>query len=181
MTIPETFFTVNEELRLFGLSCLFGAALGAVYDVIRAFRLILSHNKALTAIEDILFLTLCGVQLVGFSEIFARSEMRLYFAVGNGLGFALYFVTVGSIVMKTLRKLFTAVGRAISLIFRPLRMFFCIMRGKVMVKFVGIPKNVVKPLKKSKMGLRNIQYLLYNKMENKKRKNVKSVVEKNEA
>ena len=32
MNIPETFFSVNEELRLFGLSCLLGAADGFSCD-----------------------------------------------------------------------------------------------------------------------------------------------------
>ena len=47
MNVPETFFTVHEELILFGLSCLFGAALGVCYDVFRSLRLIVPHNFVL--------------------------------------------------------------------------------------------------------------------------------------
>jgi len=181
MMIPETFFTVSEELKLFLISCIFGAAMGTVYDVIRAFRLILAHNGWLTALEDVFFLFLCGVELVAFSEIFARSEMRAYFAIGNAIGFTLYFVTIGSVIVGTLRKLFTLFNRAFSFVFSPFRAAFVILSEKVLVKFVGISKNIVKPVKKVKMGLINTQNVLYNKMENKKRKNVKNVVEKNEA
>ena len=181
MTMPETFFTISEEMRLFGLSCVLGAAMGALYDVIRAFRLILPHNGWLTAIEDIVFLFLCGAGIVAFTEIFARSEMRIYFLIGNAIGFILYYVTAGSVVMKTFRKLFALIDRALRFILSPLRTSFIFLRTKVSYKFVGIPKIIVKPVKKLKMGLINTQNLLYNKMENKKRKNVKSVVEKNEA
>ncbi len=181
MTIPETFFTVNEELRLFGFSCVLGAVLGAAYDVLRALRLVIKHNAVLTAIEDTAFLVFCGIGLVAFTEIFARSEMRLYFAIGSAIGFTLYFVTAGSIIMKTLRKLFTVFGSVFRLILRPLRTPFIILHTKAAMKFVGISKIAVKPVKKLKIGLINTQSVLYNKMENKKRKNVKSVVEKNEA
>ena len=60
MNVPETFFSVNEELRLFGLSCLFGAAFGVAYDLFRTVRLLLPHNGAMVAAEDIAFLALYG-------------------------------------------------------------------------------------------------------------------------
>ena len=63
MNMPETFFTVNEELRLFGLSCLMGAVVGAAYDVLRVFRIIAPHNGVLTALEDIGFLGLYAIAL----------------------------------------------------------------------------------------------------------------------
>ena len=58
--------------------------------------------------------------------------------------------------------------------FSPFESLYVILSEKVLVKFVGISKNIVKPVKKVKMGLINTQNVLYNKMENKKRKNVKS-------
>ena len=56
MTIPETYFTVSEELRLFGISCLLGAVVGVAYDVLRVLRLMLPHNSFLVAAEDVGFL-----------------------------------------------------------------------------------------------------------------------------
>lgn len=180
MNMPETFFTVSEELRLFGMSCIMGAALGPVFDVFRAFRLILRHNDALTAIEDVLFFMLYAAALIVFSQLAARSEMRLYFAVGNVLGFAVYHFTVGSVVLRTISKLIGMIRAVFRLFFIPLRRFFAPLCAKVGVKFVGIYRIIVKTFKKTRIVLRNRQHLLYNKMENNKRKNVKSVVEKNE-
>ncbi|WP_295076620.1 spore cortex biosynthesis protein YabQ [Ruminococcus sp.] len=180
MIVPDTYFTLSEEVRLFGLSCIGGAVMGAAFDVLRVFRLILRHNDILAAAEDILFFGLYGVALAGFSSAAARGEMRLYFVIGNILGFAVYQCTVGSVVMKTLRKLFNAAGAVFKLISRPFRTFFAPLCKKATVKFVRNLQIIVKPFKKIKIVLLNRQFLLYNKMENKKRKNVNNVVEKNE-
>ena len=47
MNVPETFFTVSEELVLFGLSCLAGAVIGVFYDIFRVIRIIFPHNDIL--------------------------------------------------------------------------------------------------------------------------------------
>ena len=180
MIVPETYFTVDEELRLFGMSCLMGGAAGAAYDVLRAFRLIFPHNSILVAAEDIIFLSLYGAALTAFSVTAARGELRFYHFIGSAVGFALYYVTVGSVVMRTLRKLLGVFFAVLSFILRPLKAVFALLRKKVAVEFVRNLQIIVKPLKKIKIVLLNRRNLLYNEMENKKRKNVKNVVENNE-
>lgn len=170
MRIAETFFSVSEELRLFGLSCLMGAIVGAAYDVLRVFRIITTHNSFLTAIEDIFFLMLYAISLTAFSEAAARSEMRLYFVIGNAIGYALYYVTVGSVVMRTIRKLFNLMGALFKLIFRPFKPCCAFLRKKATAEFVRNSKIIVKSIKKTKIVLLNGLYLLYNKMENTKEK-----------
>ncbi len=54
MRVPETFFSVSEELVLFGISCLAGAVIGVFYDVFRVIRIIFPHNAVLVTIEDII-------------------------------------------------------------------------------------------------------------------------------
>ena len=76
--------------------------------------------------------------------------------------------------------LMTSSGAVLGVVFRPLRGVYILIRAKATAAFVGIYRIIVKPLKKIKIVLLNRRHLLYNKMENKKRKNVKSVVEKNE-
>lgn len=176
----ENFLSVSEELRLFGISCLIGAVLGGIFDVFRAFRLIFPHNSFLTAAEDIAFLGLYALVFAVFSAVFARGETRVYYALGNLLGFAVYMAAVGSVVMTALRKLLTVLGAVFGVVLRPLKALCILLRKKATPVFVGIYRIIVKPLKKIKIVLLNRRHLLYNKMENKKRKNVKSVVEKNE-
>lgn len=181
MNVPETFFTVSEELWLFGISCLFGAVIGVAYDILRTLRLIVPHNSWLVGAEDILFLALYGVFIAAFSAAAARGELRAYFVIGNIIGFVLYIVTIGSVVIRTLRKLFTVIGTALQWLFRPLKICYVFFRKKAAAKFVGNPKIIVKTVKKIKRVLLNKPEMMYNKKENKQRKNVKSVVKKNEA
>lgn len=181
MNVPETFFSVSEELRLFGISCLFGAVIGVVYDIFRTLRLIVPHNSFLVAAEDILFLALYGVFIAAFSAAAARGELRFYFVIGNLIGFVLYLVTVGSVVIRTLRKLFTAMGAVFRFVLRPFKTCYVFVRKKATEKFVGNSKLIVKPVKKMKRVLLNKTKMMYNKKENKKRKNVKNVAKKNEA
>ena len=180
MIVPETYFTVGEEVRLFGESCLFGAGVGIVFDAVRAFRLILPHNRLLVAFEDTAFSVLCGIAVTAFAAAAARGEMRLYFAVGAVIGFIVYFLTLGSIVMKTLRKLFLLAAACFKVVFRPVGTVFAPLYKKLKVKFVRNLQIIVKRFKKIEIVLLNRPFLLYNKMENKKRKNVKNVVKKNE-
>lgn len=178
MNVPETFFSVHEQLLLFGLSCVFGAALGIFYDVFRTLRIIFPHNSWLVVIEDVLFMSGYAIFLSVFASAAARGELRFYYVIGNFLGFVIYFFTVGSAVISVMRKLFYVLRKAVSLIMRPFHMIYVFLREKAGLKFVGSSKFFVKSLKNVKRLLRKGPGLLYNKMENKKRKNVKNVAEK---
>lgn len=180
MNVPETFFSVREELTLFGLSVLAGAAIGVCYDVLRALRLAVRHGIWLTAAEDIGFLALYAVFLSAFASAAARGELRFYFAAGNFLGFALYFFTLGSIVIRIFRKFFSAAASALRLVTSPLRRFYVLLRKKAKVKFVGSSKILKKDLKISDLLLPKHRKMLYNETENKKRKNVDNVVKKDQ-
>ena len=172
MNVPETFFSVSEELRLFGLSCLFGAVFGVIYDIFRTVRLLLPHNGVLVAAEDILFLMLYAVFLTSFATAAARGEMRFYYVIGNAAGFTLYIFTLGSIVIRTMTKLITAIEVVLRVITCPFRQFFALLRKKAAFKFVGTSKNIVHIFKKLKMLLLKPILLLYNKKVNKIRKKV---------
>ncbi len=178
MKVPETFFSVNEELVLFGLSCLCGAAFGIFYDIFRTLRAMFRHSFVLVFIEDVVFFIGCGIALTAFSLTAAHGEMRFYYFIGSAVGFALYIFTVGNIVILTVRKLFGIIRRIFVIISAPFRTAFAFLCRKVLGKFVR-STEILKILKKIvKMLLLNPLRLLYNKIENKKRKNVKCVVGK---
>lgn len=177
MNVPETFFSIDEEIFLFGLSCLFGVIIGVCYDVFRTARILFPHNTVLVVIEDVVFMAGYAVFLSSFASVCARGELRFYYVVGNALGFIVYFFTFGSFIISTMKKIYFAVRKLVGIIFRPFRSVYVNLQEKA-DKFVGYSKNSVKRIKKSGFLLLNTTDLLYNKKENKKRKNVDSVAEK---
>lgn len=167
--IPETFYTVHEQLVLFGLSCLFGGALGVCYDVFRALRVLMPHNTWLVVFEDVLFMAGYSVFLMAFTSGAARGELRFYFVIGNLLGFIIYFFTVGNAVISALKKLLHVLGRAFCVVIRPLTAVYVFIREKAVRKFVGSSKVLVKSIKNVKMPLIKSSHLLYNKKKTKKK------------
>ncbi len=178
MNIPETYFTVEEQLMLFLYSCLCGAAAGVLYDVFRTLRIILPHNMALVIIEDIIFFLICSLSIISFTSVMARGEFRFYYIIGGVTGFILYFFTLGNIVIKIIRHLFKIIYLPLKVIFAPIRALYVLMCEKVIVKFVGISKNAIKLCKNLKTPLIERGEMLYNKKTNTKRKNVKCVGKK---
>ena len=163
MTIPETFFTVHEQLILFGISCICGAALGIVYDVFRTLRIILPHNTFLVVIEDVIFMSIYAVFITAFSSAAARGEFRFFYIIGNVLGFTVYFFTVGNAVITALRKIFRLINSVLSYIMKPIRKIYVFLREKAPLKFVGNSKVLVKFVKNIKSLLLKVRSLLYNK------------------
>ncbi|MBR4628397.1 MAG: spore cortex biosynthesis protein YabQ [Ruminococcus sp.] len=178
MNIPETFFSVSEELRLFGLSCLSGAVFGVIWEIFRTLRLLLPHNSFLTAAEDVLFFALYAVFLMCFTTSEARGEFRVYYVIGGLSGFFLYILTLGSIVSAAVRKIIYALKRAFSVVTAPFRKAFVLLGKKAAAKFVGISEIIVQKFKKVKMLLIYPLRLMYNKKENKLRRNGNNVGEK---
>lgn len=179
MSVPETFFSVREELVLFGLSCLAGAVIGLCYDAVRAVRLMIRHGIWLTALEDVCFLALYAVFLSAFAAAAARGELRFYYVVGNALGFTLYFFTIGSIVIRIFRKIFGAAAALVRVVTAPIRRLYVLLRKKAAVKFVGSSKISEKSIKMLNLLLQKTGHLRYNNTNNKKRKNVNNVAKKN--
>jgi len=109
----ETFFRVSEQLKLFLISCLFGIPIGIVYDIFRIIRITLPHNTLLVAIEDILFFIMYSIFLMAFTIAAARADFRVYYILGNLLGFTVYFFSVGNIVTGVFIKIMSFLKRFI--------------------------------------------------------------------
>lgn len=167
MSIPETFFSVSEELRLFGLSCLAGAAFGLVWELLRTLRVLLPHNGFLTAAEDVIFFMLYAVFLMCFTTVAARGEFRVYYIIGGVSGFLMYILTLGSIVSAAVRKICCALGRAFAVVSAPLIKAFVLLGKKAAHNFVGISEIIVQNFKKVGLLLIYPILLMYNRKENK--------------
>ena len=147
MNVPETFFTISEELRLFFLSCAAGGIFGIYYDVFRTLRLTVPHHSFFVFLEDVVFLATYAVFLSAFSSVEARGELRGYYALGGVLGFILYYFTIGKFVMRLMARITSLIKTVLTMIVKP-AVF-------VVGKFVGITKNAVKSNKNASQHLQN--------------------------
>ena len=147
MNVPETFFTIEEELRLFLLSCGAGAVFGVYYDIFRALRLTVPHHSFFVFLEDLLFLMTYGIFLSCFASAAARGELRGYYILGGFIGFVLYYFTIGKFVVGFIKKLIKCVKKILNIIYKPIR--------KIIYKFVRNNVNAVKSNKNPTPHLQN--------------------------
>lgn len=166
----ESFFTVSEQLKLFLLSCLFGVPIGIVFDVFRTLRIIFPHGKIIVMLEDILFFAMYGVFLMSFTIATARSEFRVYFCIGNFIGFVLYYFTVGNIMVNVIRIIFTFLKRVLCVIFCPIGKRIVLLYEKNRDFFCKSLQNAKIRKKNSQTPLIVECDLLYNNKVSKKNK-----------
>ena len=144
----ETFFSVSQHTSLVLMSAVLGAALGVVYDVFRAFRIIFppAAKDAAVLVQDIIFCIICGFSVFCFSTLAARGQIRFFMFLGSAVGFLLYILTIGNFIMGMLRAVFGTIygtlRKVYSLIIEPivnLSRNICQKGGRV---FVGSNENV---------------------------------------
>lgn len=97
--IPETFYTVQEELMLLGGSVLLGIPSGIFFDFLRFFRRIVKHHYFTVMLEDIIFLILTSFLLLCYVSTFGNGIFRMYIVIGWLCGFLLYIYTVGNLIL----------------------------------------------------------------------------------
>jgi hypothetical protein len=102
--LPETFYTVQEELMLLGGSVLLGIPTGIFFDFLRLFRRIVKHHFLTVMLEDMLFLLLTSFLLLCYVSTFAGGVFRMYLVIGWLCGFLLYICTVGNLILALLER-----------------------------------------------------------------------------
>lgn len=108
----ELFLGAGRELQLAACALMVGGIMGIVYDIFRAIRLAIAHNRWAVMLEDIIFTLFFGIIYYTFSVELTKGSMRFFVLVGMLLGLAIYLDSVGRIingislrVLKSLRKL----------------------------------------------------------------------------
>lgn len=158
MLIPDTYLTVHEELLLFFGAVLLGCALEILFDLFRAFRLIIPHKTAATVLEDILFMIIWAGAVVCFTNVFAKGDMRIFYIIGNILGFILWRVTIGNPLVRLLSKILNVFFKLLKWLFSPITKLYVRTYKKWAYKFVNNAKNH----KRKKNPLIAVRKMLYN-------------------
>ena len=104
-TYDGMFLGTAREIELFLLCVLGGILLGAVYDTIRAFRISIKHSKTAVFMQDFLFIFLAWLYCFSFCIEFLEGQLRFFVAVGAGLGFLAYRLSLGKVISDLYAKI----------------------------------------------------------------------------
>lgn len=168
MIIPDAYLTVHEELILFLSSAILGSLLGIVFDIFRAFRIIIPHRNFSAAIEDVLFIMIWAGSIVCFMSVLAKGDFRWYYIAGSILGFVLWRVTAGNPLTRLLSEVLGFIFGIIRRIFRPVKKLFMRVFRKCRRKFVKNAKIHIKGKNIWSAPLIAVQKMLYNMFKRKK-------------
>ena len=101
--------TASNQAYIFLTTVYGGMLLGIVYDLYRAFRMIIKPGRWFVAILDLSFWVLAV--FISFSMLFKINggEIRFYTFIGLGMGWALYSLIIGGMLVKLLVKIYEIV------------------------------------------------------------------------
>jgi spore cortex biosynthesis protein YabQ len=154
------------QTRVFFLSIGLGFLLGILYDLFLITRMIISKSKYAVYIQDIAYLLTCS--FLSFMFIISSSSgiVRAYILGGELLGWILYYLSAGPIVVKFSTKIVRGIQNTIKalilLILRPVKFIFNWCK-KIISKIRSFFIKVATKLKKNlRIRLKFSRYLLYN-------------------
>ncbi len=158
--------TVAGQTWMFLLSIALGALLGACYDVFRILRIAVPHRAGVVLAEDILFSVICAAATFLFLVSVDSGRIRVFALIGELVGFALYYCTVGALVIGISKWIIHAVRWLFALLWRifaaPVLRFIKFCCGF----FSGIAKNLANYIKirakNSNIYLKKCKHILYN-------------------
>lgn len=101
--------SVAAQTWMFLLSIALGAALGVCYDVFRVLRVAFRHPSWAVLAEDILFALICTASSFLYMLCVDFGRIRFFVLIGEGVGFALYYCTVGVLVLGISKRLIAGI------------------------------------------------------------------------
>lgn len=165
--------SVSAQALEFLLSCILGAGLGLLFDVFRIIRLAVKCGKFAVFFQDLLFLLVCTVVTFFFLLRESSGEIRIFIIGGEILGAALYYLTLGVLMMRLSRIVIDAIRRFKSFLMRHLLPPIRQTRVKIGNTFDKNAQKAKVMLKKEnklfKLSLKVVQKKMYNLIHIKKK------------
>ena len=91
--------TISEQVTLFFKTCGFGFLLGALYEVFRVLRRLLTGGRFIL-LWDLLYSITASVTGFLFLLSYGNGKLRLYIVIGMIIGFSVYYLTLGTSVSR---------------------------------------------------------------------------------
>ncbi len=110
--------TIAGQTWLFLRSIVLGAGLGVCYDLFRILRIALPHPAPAVLAEDLLFSMICAGATFCYMLAADSGQIRLFVLIGEGIGFLLYYCTIGTLVIRVSRGIIRAVRWVLHILWR---------------------------------------------------------------
>ncbi len=150
--------SLASQTKGFLFSLGFGFMMGMIYDVFRLVRISISRGKKIQIIFDITYFILLAFLTFIFFITINEGEIRIYLLLGEAIGFAVYSLSLGTIVFAFGEKWIEQIRRFLAFSLKPFKKMYlktkCFLLDRV--------KRRKKPENKSKMHLKLDKHLLYN-------------------
>ena len=151
-----------EQTEIFFYALGFGFLLGILYDVFRTLRLIISGSKSFVFFMDLLYFTVCAFLTFCFIMVADSGRVRIYVALGEILGWFIYYFSFGAIALKVSNAIIRFFRRIFKAISKPFKRIFSILWRKIS-KFGDFSKKIIRKTdKKVKFNLQKHKGIVYN-------------------
>lgn len=150
--------SLSEHLRGFLLAVGTGVLLGALYDVLRLFRIAFQPPKAHVFFLDLAYCVVCAFVTFLTALAACKGDLRFYVFAGEGMGWCVYYLALGMITARFFRWFFKKIDR---FIWSPLKRLLRWIKRKILgcLRWFGaILKKIMRKLKKSLKPRRTMVY-----------------------
>ncbi len=90
---------ISGQWNMMIISLLLGTSMGFIYDLIRCFRRLVSHNNFFIALSDLMFWLFGACVTIACINRYNYGSLRWYVLFGMFLGFLIYHYTVSRLLM----------------------------------------------------------------------------------
>lgn len=116
--------SLSAQTAYFLWSLVLGLALGALYDIVRAARMLFRAGRIHTTVSDIVFFIVCGVVTALFALPFNKGDVRGFILFGEAVGFSAYRLTLGCVMGKVYAFFAKKVRSFVQFLRKKLQLFF---------------------------------------------------------
>lgn len=158
--MTELNLPLEEQLHGFLIAVAAGVLLGALYDAVRVYRILMRPPKRQVFFLDTAVLVLCSFLTFLTALAACSGVLRFYLFLGEGLGWCLYAFTLGKITVRLASAVLWVLER---LVFRPARRLAACAKALLIRLFGRVKSFLKKILKQRKKALKPPGKVVYNR------------------
>lgn len=158
--------TLSGQSGLLLAAALLGFVLGAVYDIFRIIRVAARAGRAAVFLLDIIYWLICAAATFAFLLLQNNGKLRAVALIAEVAGAALYYYTIGAIVIKSYTAADAAVKRRVramaGAVAQPVSRFSRIVGSEIAKNGRAAGSFVKKESKLLKIRLKVHKKMMYN-------------------